>query len=767
MVLGSFCSKKDKKFKTVQPKSLRITGVQKGFIQCLEIYQSIQTKEDLDQVSYIFPTDNNLCIYNMKFQVGDETITAELRTQKAAEETFKEAKKIGRTAAMTEQIAPGITSVKIGNVPKNKDVAIIFQCVLTSTLQNPTTILTKIPLQASEPDGSLTDLYNLPSLEINIDLNISQAQQISDVYTNCESNYTKSDLCNGKLTINSAIITDENILIMTEFSEPIQSQMIQTNNSAVISVIPDFESKKSTKKEFVFLIDCSASMLGESIRKAKESLHLFLAKLPKDSYFNIICFGTTFKKLFDHSQTADQISIEKAAEFVDSIRANLGGTEMLQLFDELFKDEVKTAGQRQIFIITDGEVYERQKVIQKVEENSYFNRIFAIGLGHGADAGFLEEITSMTNGKSDFVFNKDELPSKVAEHFELSLFDGSTDNEIHIEGTDSFEVVPYPLPPLLPHVVRHLFVSGTGPQPAGAVMISGKVGGQDIESVISKEIDMTINEGEKSPIYALFAQKQLKKIENDEANQEKCIKLSLASGVLSKYTSYIAVTENGYVEEEQQPVETVEESAPECCSSIRYCMRVFESTTECCSLGSPSYAPMSPCFMEACCAAAPPPPPCCAPVMMEACCAPHPPPPPPRPAAPPPCDEPPSTSESTGHELHEEEAHEKDPWEADASAVDIVRLQSRDGFWDLPSSFITNKAGGKLPEIGIDLSESPIVRKRAISTVFTLGYLMKFLGDSSGKWRFAKEKGLKWLKRIESSVNWDQIIAEIIESISK
>lgn len=86
----------------------------------------------------------------------------------------------------------------------------------------------------------------------------------------------------------------------------------------------------------------------------------------------------------------------------------------------------------------------------------------------------------------------------------------------------------------------------------------------------------------------------------------------------------------------------------------------------------------------------------------------------------------------------------------------------------MPSAFITEKCGGKSPELaGIDLSESPIVRKRVISTIFTLAYLEKFEKEILNRWKFAKEKGLKWLKRIESSANWDQIIIGILLEITK
>lgn len=800
MGLGSFCSRKNNDFITLQPKSLRITGTQKGFIQSLEIYQSIQTEEDLDEVSYVFPSDNNLCIYSMKFQVGEETINAELRSNPAAEETFKEAKRAGRTAAKTEKVAPGITAVKIGNVPKNKVVAIIFQCAFMSTLQNPTTILTKIPLQASEPDGSVTDLYNLPSLEINVDLTISHLRPISDVYTNCESNYAKTDDCNGKLTIRSTVITDENILIMTEFKEPVQSQMVQSKNTTSISVIPQFESIKSNSKEYVFLIDCSASMLGESMRKAKESLHLFLSRLPPTSYFNIIRFGTKYDKLFEESSEKVDSNIEKAKTFIDKMRANLGGTEMLSMLEELFKKEVKIGCQRQLFIITDGEVYERQKVIQKVTENRCYNRIFAIGLGHGADAGFLDEITEITHGKSDFVFNRDELPSKVGEQLELSLLEAASETQLHIEGNDSFEAVPYPLPPLLPGVVTQLFVCSE--QPVEEVMITAqfKQNSDEIENVIGLKEKWTVNEAldSKSPIYALFAWNQLKRIANDE---KKSIALSLSSGVMCDFTSYVAVSENSYVEnaavEEEVcdgMMEMMDECMAECCSfdvaSKRIGARLYEAEPmmedrmEFCSMKS-----FGGCYEREY--------ECCEEFCKEEC-----------------IEEAPmklskkkkgkkmkmrfskkkgkkssipddadednddaddadavDAADSSPESVKPPVEEEIDPskvWNEEASVSDVIRLQSRDGFWDLPSLFVTKKLEGKPIEVpGVDLSASPIVKKRVVSTVFTLAYLEKFFSDNTGRWRFAKEKAFKWLKRIEASVNWEQVINGVIPSITK
>lgn len=55
---------------------------------------------------------------------------------------------------------------------------------------------------------------------------------------------------------------------------------------------------KSSKSEYIFLLDRSGSMKGKPLEKAIDALKLFLQSLPSDSYFNIISFGSKFAKLY-------------------------------------------------------------------------------------------------------------------------------------------------------------------------------------------------------------------------------------------------------------------------------------------------------------------------------------------------------------------------------------------------------------------------------------------------------------------------------------
>ncbi|RYF85714.1 MAG: VWA domain-containing protein, partial [Chitinophagaceae bacterium] len=54
------------------------------------------------------------------------------------------------------------------------------------------------------------------------------------------------------------------------------------------------EDSQSARGEFIFVIDRSGSMYGQRIVNLRNALEKFLKILPKDSYFNILSFGSTF-----------------------------------------------------------------------------------------------------------------------------------------------------------------------------------------------------------------------------------------------------------------------------------------------------------------------------------------------------------------------------------------------------------------------------------------------------------------------------------------
>jgi Mg-chelatase subunit ChlD len=80
------------------------------------------------------------------------------------------------------------------------------------------------------------------------------------------------------------------------------------------------------KAEYIFFLDRSGSMSGERIRKATQSLIIFLKSLPQDSFFNVISFGNDSELLFPSSQKYTKEIIQQSVDRIQVMEADLGGT---------------------------------------------------------------------------------------------------------------------------------------------------------------------------------------------------------------------------------------------------------------------------------------------------------------------------------------------------------------------------------------------------------------------------------------------------------
>ncbi|OHT07858.1 breast cancer suppressor candidate 1,bcsc-1 [Tritrichomonas foetus] len=783
--IGSFYYTHNNQFVTLQPKNLVIKGMMRGFLLDVEINQTTSAPCDIPEVSYTFPTDGRLCVHSLYFSIGDEKIQAKIKSSDQAEEIFEEAVSDGITAVMTRTLEPGLLSVAVGNVPKDKEITVSMKISFLAILSNSKTLITKIPLKSVTPDGTILDLVKIPSLKISIDLDIKTTESIANVCLNCDHTFDKSiQNCStkcygGKLTSLNKLITDENLIVEIELEKNVESQILSTEKASLLSIIPVFSKKtqKTKPNEYVILLDCSCSMKGASIENAKKALTTLIQTFPNETSISIYCFGTTYfpiciRYILNHKNKSN------IKTKIKNIKANLGGTQMSQILKFLFL--TKPSSTRQVFLISDGEAYDRQEAITLISENKHCNRFFSIGLGNGADAGFLDEVAQITNGKSDYVYNSTQLESLLIEDYILSTEGSITNYNIIAENTSSFQTVPFPLPPLLPKVVKHIFIKSD--QNMSTILVNEH--DSSFEYIISDNRILANESTEnitilKDALYALFAQEYLKEITTDK---EKSISVSLESGVLCKYTSYVGVSKKKYVDLSQQN------------SASRECAYI--------SIEPPKISHVrkktSSCFEEKCCrrysSSRSHQPDCAAPVRSY-CRAPPPPdftapvrsyyraPPPPCDspssycrAPPPPCDSPSSYCRAPppplpcGATLTQFTSPLNDPkieivWNSKISTEDILRQQSFDGFWEISKEIISkyfterimNEISGKFSEI------SPIVLKRILATIFALAYLEKHRLNQQKMWKSSHNKAVKWLNRMaKQPISWNEFISAIL-----
>ena len=124
---------------------------------------------------------------------------------------------------------------------------------------------------------------------------------------------------------------------------------------------------------FIFLIDESGSMSGQSINIAKEALKIFIQSLPPGSYFQLIAFGSNFVKLDEVPKEYNKENIHKCLRVIEEINADLGGTNLYTPLKEIYNSGKIYDGinlPKNIFILTDGEVNNKREVLSLIEKNS-------------------------------------------------------------------------------------------------------------------------------------------------------------------------------------------------------------------------------------------------------------------------------------------------------------------------------------------------------------------------------------------------------------
>lgn len=748
MVFGSCCILVDDRIKSMNAKLVRIEGVQRGLIVNFEVTQTFSHSEkEPKEASYVFPNDLKICIYDTTFVVGDKIIKPELKSKEEAKKTYQEAVDSGRTAVYGSNIGYGLTQFKLGNIPPETECKVILKIAFTAQVTKEKTFFVKFPLDVYTPSGSKG------CLDVNASAFSFQIQAEKDKILSITSNIKNGNYDNTakSFSINEPVKSNDNqksIILTFETQETIQSSALLTppNTSnydgCAITISPNLPPSKDLNSEFIFVVDCSGSMGGDSIKKAAECLEFFIRSLPPNSFFNVVRFGSSFEKLFPNSMEYNETTAEKAINLAQNLKSNLGGTNIYNPLKDIF--ELKTEhNQRQIFIMTDGEVNDVAEVLQLISTNSNENRCFTIGIGRGCDAGLVEGMATASGGKSDFVQEGDSISEKVIPQLQSSLHPSLNSIEIHIEGegNDAFQVSPFPAPPINANGANVIYLREKKKDNAfeGGILVSGTYGSESIDIPIAEterlenvEEDKYGCSGGKNignsilPLFAFCILQTLERKRNiSDDDKQKAIELSISSGVLCKYTGYVGMTED--------PVRRFHE--------VNYCIGAPMRCCHCCCGAAPK--------MACCrCSAAPKMAYCDIAAPVFDCC----------------------IGAANGMEHHSRDKMQSEitpqqkPLPTTYDLMTITRYQKITGYWeDLKA--INSMLGLNIDHIDEVNVSDKTVNNNCVATILALAAIRTKSSNEKSSWIMIEQKAINWLTSTLPNVDIEQVIAKVQQLI--
>ena len=167
---------------------------------------------------------------------------------------------------------------------------------------------------------------------------------------------------------------------------------------------------------FIFLVDQSGSMSGNPIKVASKAILLFLQSLPAGSYYQLIGFGSNFKKYDLEPKEYKQENISKSIKIVENLRAELGGTDIYSPLKDIYESKEiydKINLPRNIFLLTDGEIDDKKETLAIIEKNSDKYSIYSIGIGNSFDEDLIKNAGIIGKGGYNFCKDMEQINSTI------------------------------------------------------------------------------------------------------------------------------------------------------------------------------------------------------------------------------------------------------------------------------------------------------------------------------------------------------------------
>jgi hypothetical protein len=179
----------------------------------------------------------------------------------------------------------------------------------------------------------------------------------------------------------------------------------------------DKEDLKLNPGLFIFLLDQSGSMSGHPIKVAAKALLLFLQSLPAGSYYQIIGFGSEYKKYDETPKQYNSENIKESIKLVESLVANLGGTNIYSPLNDIYNsykiyENIKLP--RNIFLLTDGDIDNKKDTLAIIEKNSDNYSIYSIGIGKYFDKDLIKNAGIIGKGNYNFCTDIEGLNEVIA-----------------------------------------------------------------------------------------------------------------------------------------------------------------------------------------------------------------------------------------------------------------------------------------------------------------------------------------------------------------
>ncbi len=551
-----------------------------GIIAKIRIRQTFKNPDNAwVEGVYIFPLPEKAAVDEMRMRIGDRVIEGEIRERKQAKAAYDKARRSGKRASLIEQERANIFTASVANIPPKGDITVeigyqqrlrfadgIISLRFPSVV-GPRFIPGNRPVAGVGGTGWAANSDRVPDAEritppvrhpnlgsanpltINVRLNpgmpvgmLRSPSHAIDAAIQENGRYEIA-LKGGDAPANRDFVLHwypetGDTPFAALFSE------VKNGEAYLMAIVAPPTGKMPDQpripREVIFIIDTSGSMHGDSIVQAQAALKFALDRMHPDDRFNIVRFSNGADTLFASAKPADPSHVHRAKHFVQNLNAD-GGTNIAAALRLALDGQIGGKELRQIVLITDGSVGNEAALFRHIRRDIGDSRLFTIGIGSAPNSHFMRRSAAFGRGTFTHIGNTSDVSETMSALFEKLERPAMTDIAATTNGVPFLRQWPSMLPDLYHGEPLVLTAKLNGP--VDNIELTGRRGSQVWSRVFAAA---SVREGKG--IAKMWARDgiaaQMDSLvlgANSDTVRQEVLKLALAHGLLSKYTSLISI----------------------------------------------------------------------------------------------------------------------------------------------------------------------------------------------------------------------------------
>ena len=439
-------------------QAVAVKGVVDGLTVSWQVTQRFTNNEKKAiEAVFSFPLPAGATLGSLRILTGDRVINAVPEEREKAFEMYDEAISDGDGAFLLDLERPDLFVMSLGNLLPGQQVEIqlgMFQLLEAQAdgarVSFPVVIVPRYfpaasAAEISEWERITPDYAARVPYGFSFNLKIVQNSALRTVES--PSHPVRVEFGSNEADVylsQASVMPDKDIVVAFTLSEKIRPGITHCvfngREHLLAEVFPEIEAEAAPAPgEVVFVVDCSGSMQGDSIREAVNALQLCVRSLNEGDFFQIVCFGSSFRRLFKKPHVLNDQTLEEATRLISAIQADMGGTEILPAM-RVAIDGLQTEF-ASLMLFTDGEVGNEKEVIDFAVSSRNRCRVFSFGIGNGASESLVCGVAESSGGAAEFVFPGERIEPKVLRQFKR--LSAPVISEIVADcGCEDLEIVP-------------------------------------------------------------------------------------------------------------------------------------------------------------------------------------------------------------------------------------------------------------------------------------------------------------------------------------